>query len=181
MILVSFSKVLILCIVLIVSICIIVVIQVSSSSILRLWGFVGISSRKSINTVMDKSGQTVKNTIVGIVDKFTPPSRSWWLTNHTWKYRNQLYFIQEFDFSVVFPGDKRIFWNFFWNRKEFLSDLTSLYRKKKIRSANSRTPAKSSSVVLTVFPRIVASATILFWIHKSLKISYSFLSKFFLM
>ena len=109
MILVSFSKVLILCIVLIIFICIIVVIQISSSSILRLWGFVGISSRKSINTVMNKSGQTVKNTIVGIVDKFTPPSRSWWLTNHTWKYRNQLYFILEFDYSVVFPRDWRVF------------------------------------------------------------------------
>ena len=109
MILVSFSKVLIFCIVLIISICVIVVIQISSSSILRLWGFVGISSRKSINTVMDKIGQTVKNTIVGIVDKFTPPSRSWWLTNHTWKYRNQ----QEFDYSVVLPGDWRVIWIFF--------------------------------------------------------------------
>ena len=114
MILVSFSKVLILCIVLIISICIIVVIQISSSSILRLWGFVGISSRKSINTVMNKSGQTVKNTIVGIVDKFTPPSRSWWLTDHTWKYRNQLYFILEFDYSVSsFPWRLESFWNSF--------------------------------------------------------------------
>ena len=33
----------------------------------------------------------------------------------------------------------------------------------------------------TVFPHIVAAATILFWIHKSLKISYSFLIKFSLM
>ena len=33
----------------------------------------------------------------------------------------------------------------------------------------------------TVFPHIVAAATILFLIHKSLKISYSFLIKFFLM
>ena len=124
MILVSFSKVLILCIVLIVYICIIVVIQISSSSVLRLWGFVGISSRKSINTVMDKSGQTVKNTIVGIVDKFTPPSRSWWLTNHTWKYRNQLYFILECDYSL-----SSFSWRLFGTlleRTEFSSDLTSL-------------------------------------------------------
>ena len=128
MILVSFSKVLILCIVLIISICIIVVIQISSSSILRLWGFVGISSRKSINTVMDKSGQTVKNTIVGIVDKFTPPSRSWWLTNHTWKYRNPLYFILEFDYILSnFSLENGEFLELFWNGTEFLSDLTSLY------------------------------------------------------
>ena len=33
----------------------------------------------------------------------------------------------------------------------------------------------------TVFPHIVAAATILFWIHKSLKISYSFLIKLSLM
>ena len=33
----------------------------------------------------------------------------------------------------------------------------------------------------TVFPHIVAAATILFWIHKSLKISNSFLIKFSLM
>ena len=33
----------------------------------------------------------------------------------------------------------------------------------------------------TVFPHINAAATILFWIHKSLKISYSFLIKFSLM
>lgn len=128
MILVSFSKVLILCIVLIISICIIVVIQISSSSILRLWGFVGISSRKSINTVMDKIGQTVKNTIVGIVDKFTPPSRSWWLTNHTWKYRNPLYFILEFDYILSnFSLENGEFLELFWNGTEFLSDLTSLY------------------------------------------------------
>ena len=128
MILVSFSKVLIFCIVLIISICVIVVIQISSSSILRLWGFVGISSRKSINTVMDKSGQTVKNTIVGIVDKFTPPSRSWWLTNHTWKYRNPLYFILEFDYILSnFSLENGEFLELFWNGTEFLSDLTSLY------------------------------------------------------
>ena len=128
MILVSFSKVLILCIVLIISICIIVVIQISSSSILRLWGFVGISSRKSINTVMDKIGQTVKNTIIGIVDKFTPPSRSWWLTNHTWKYRNPLYFILEFDYILSnFSLENGEFLELFWNGTEFLSDLTSLY------------------------------------------------------
>ena len=128
MILVSFSKVLIFCIVLIISICIIVVIQISSSSILRLWGFVGISSRKSINTVMDKIGQTVKNTIIGIVDKFTPPSRSWWLTNHTWKYRNPLYFILEFDYILSnFSLENGEFLELFWNGTEFLSDLTSLY------------------------------------------------------
>ena len=128
MILVSFSKVLIFCIVLIISICVIVVIQISSSSILRLWGFVGISSRKSINTVMDKIGQTVKNTIIGIVDKFTPPSRSWWLTNHTWKYRNPLYFILEFDYILSnFSLENGEFLELFWNGTEFLSDLTSLY------------------------------------------------------
>ena len=33
----------------------------------------------------------------------------------------------------------------------------------------------------TVFPHIIAPATILFWIHKSLKISYNFLIKFSLM
>ena len=32
--------------------------------------------------------------------------------------------------------------------------------------------------ICTVFPHLVAAATILFWIHKSLKISYSFLIKF---
>ena len=37
------------------------------------------------------------------------------------------------------------------------------------------------SRTFTVFPHIVAAATILFWIHKSLKISYSFLIKFSLM
>ena len=36
-------------------------------------------------------------------------------------------------------------------------------------------PRKSK--ILTVFPHIVAAANILFWIHKSLKISYSFLVK----
>ena len=34
------------------------------------------------------------------------------------------------------------------------------------------------SLLYTVFPHIVASATILSWIHKSLKILYSFLIKF---
>ena len=132
MILVSFSKVLILCIVLIISICIIVVIQISSSSILRLWGFVGISSRKSINTVMDKIGQTVKNTIVGIVDKFTPPSRSWWLTNHAWKYRNQLCFILEFDNSVVVTGDWRVFGTLLeWDRV-LMYQIWQVYTGKKI-------------------------------------------------
>lgn len=139
MILVSFSKVLIFCIVLIISICVIVVIQISSSSILRLWGFVGISSRKSINTVMDKIGQTVKNTIVGIVDKFTPPSRSWWLTNHTWKYRNPLYFILEFDYSVVFPGEWRVFGTLLeWDR--VLIRFDKFIQIRKFRSANFRTP-----------------------------------------
>ena len=36
-------------------------------------------------------------------------------------------------------------------------------------------------ILCTVFPHIVDAATILFWIHKSLKISYSFLFKFSLM
>ena len=39
----------------------------------------------------------------------------------------------------------------------------------------------TNCVATTVFPHIVATATILFWIHKSLKISYSFLIKFSLM
>jgi hypothetical protein len=72
--------------------------------------------------------------------------------------------------------------NFSWpsgTSKYVISSLNNLYsyimRKVWYVSSN------LNSNLLTVFPHIVAAATILFWIHKSLKISYSFLIKFSLM
>ena len=46
-----------------------------------------------------------------------------------------------------------------------------------LKTINKQTNCK----LFTVFPQIVAAATMLFWIHKSLKISYSFLIKVSLM
>ena len=69
------------------------------------------------------------------------------------------------------------------NKIEILTSIDPVYiLVESEKNALKTTSVEDNNIAMsTVFPHIVAAATILFWIHKSLKISYSFLIKFSLM
>ena len=69
------------------------------------------------------------------------------------------------------------------NKIEILTSIDPVYiLVESEKNALKTTSVEDNNIAMsTVFPHIVAAATILFWIHKSLNISYSFLIKFSLM
>ena len=69
------------------------------------------------------------------------------------------------------------------NKIEILTSIDPVYiLVESEKNALKTTSVEDNNIAMsTVFPHIVAAATILFWIHKSLKISYSFLIEFSLM
>ena len=91
-----------------------------------------------------------------------------------WMYHHWLfyYFFKEEVDSNEFEFDASIFYH-----ENNLNEVEIIYQFLKLVYMK----LNHSPILCTVCPHIVAPATILFWIHKTLKISYSFLIKFSLM